>query len=36
VQGRPVKTFVNGLLIMEEQEIVAKAGSGDIIRRDRA
>jgi len=36
VQGRPVKTFVNGLLIMDEQEIVAKAGSGGIIRRDRA
>jgi dihydroorotase (multifunctional complex type) len=36
VQGRPVKTFVNGLLVMDEQEIVAKAGSGDIIRRDRA
>ena len=36
VQGRPVKTFVNGSLIMDEQEIVAKAGSGDIIRRDRA
>jgi len=35
VQGRPVKTFVNGLLIMDEQEIVAKAGSGEIIRRDR-
>jgi dihydroorotase/allantoinase len=36
VQGRPVKTFVNGLLIMDEQEIVAKAGSGGVIRRDRA
>jgi dihydroorotase len=36
VQGRPVKTFVNGLLIMAEQEIVAKAGSGGIIRRDLA
>ena len=36
VQGRPVKTFVNGRLIMDEQEIVAKAGSGGIIRRDRA
>jgi dihydroorotase (multifunctional complex type) len=34
VQGRPVKTFVNGLLIMDEQEIVSKTGSGDIIRRD--
>jgi dihydroorotase len=36
VQGRPVKTFVNGRLIMDGQEIVAKAGSGEIIRRDRA
>jgi dihydroorotase len=35
VQGRPVKTFVNGLLVMDEQEIVAKAGSGGIIRGDR-
>ncbi len=35
VQGRPVKTFVNGLLIMDEQEIVAKMGSGEVIRRDR-
>jgi dihydroorotase (multifunctional complex type) len=35
VQGVPVKTFVNGVLIMDEQEIVAKAGSGEIIRRDR-
>jgi dihydroorotase (multifunctional complex type) len=34
VQGRPVKTFVNGLLVMDEQEIVAKAGTGEIIRRD--
>ncbi len=36
VQGKPVKTFVNGLLIMDEHEIVANAGSGDIIRRDSA
>jgi len=36
VQGKPVKTFVNGLLIMDEQEIVAKPGSGDLIRGDRA
>ena len=36
VQGRPVKTFVNGLLVMNEQEIVAKAGSGEVIRGDRA
>jgi dihydroorotase len=36
VQGRPVKTFVNGLLVMDEQEIVAKPGSGEVIRGDRA
>ena len=36
VQGKPVKTFVNGQLIMDEGEIVAKAGSGDILRRCRA
>ena len=36
VQGRPVKSFVNGQLIMDEQEIVAKAGSGKIIRGGRA
>jgi dihydroorotase len=36
VQGRPVKTFVNGLLVMDEQEIVAKAGSGEVIRGDHA
>jgi len=33
VEGKPVKTFVNGQLIMDEGEIVAKAGSGNIIRR---
>ncbi|MCW4053320.1 MAG: dihydroorotase family protein [Candidatus Bathyarchaeota archaeon] len=32
VQGRPMKTFVNGLLIMDEHEIVAKPGSGEVIR----
>ena len=36
VQGRPAKTFVNGLLIMDEQEIVAKPGSGEVIRGDHA
>ena len=35
LQGRPEKTFVNGLLVMDEQEIVAKAGSGRTLRRDR-
>jgi dihydroorotase len=36
VQGKPMKTFVKGLLVMDEQEIVAKPGSGDIIRGDHA
>lgn len=34
VQGAPVKTFVNGQLIMDEGEIVGKAGSGSVIRRE--
>ncbi len=34
VQGKPVKTYVSGSLIMENQEIVAKAGSGKIVRRN--
>jgi dihydroorotase (multifunctional complex type) len=33
VQGKPAKTFVNGLLVFDEGEIVAKAGSGSIVRR---
>jgi dihydroorotase (multifunctional complex type) len=33
VKGKPVKTFVNGQLIMDNGEIVAKPGSGKIIRR---
>ena len=32
VQGKPVKTIVNGSLIMDDGEIVAKAGSGQIVR----
>jgi dihydroorotase len=32
VEGKAVKTFVNGKLIMDEGEIVANAGSGSIIR----
>jgi dihydroorotase (multifunctional complex type) len=32
VTGKPVKTFVNGELIMDDGIIVAKAGSGQIIR----
>jgi dihydroorotase (multifunctional complex type) len=33
VEGKPAKTFVGGKLIMDEGEIVAKPGSGRIIRR---
>jgi dihydroorotase len=36
VQGKPAKTYVNGLLIMEDGKIVAKPGSGEVIRGDRA
>jgi dihydroorotase-like cyclic amidohydrolase len=32
VEGKASKTFVNGQLIMDEDEIVAKPGSGEIIR----
>jgi len=35
VEGKPVKTFVNGRLIMDDGEIVAKAGSGKVIRREK-
>lgn len=34
VEGKPVKTFVGGRLVMDEGEIVAEAGSGEIIRRE--
>ena len=33
VEGKPVKTYVSGRLVMDEGEIVAEAGSGGIIRR---
>ncbi len=33
VQGKAVKTFVNGLLVFDEGAIVAKVGSGSIVRR---
>jgi dihydroorotase-like cyclic amidohydrolase len=35
VQGKPVKTFVNGSLVFDEEEIIAKAGSGSIVRRGK-
>ncbi len=33
VEGKPVKTIANGRLVMDEGEIVAPAGCGEIIRR---
>ena len=33
VQGSPVKTFVKGTLIMEEQKIIGENGSGSILKR---
>ncbi len=33
VIGKPVKTFVNGILIMDENEIVTKPGSGRVIQK---
>jgi dihydroorotase len=33
VEGKPAKTFVGGQLIMDEGEIIAKPGSGTVIRR---
>jgi len=32
VKGKPTKTFVNGHLVMDDGEIVAKPGTGQIIR----
>jgi len=32
VRGMPTKTFVNGRLVMDEGEIIAKPGAGQIIR----
>jgi len=34
LEGKPVKTFVGGRLIMDDGEIVGEAGSGEIIRRE--
>jgi dihydroorotase len=34
VQGKPVKTYVEGVLVMDEGEIVPHAGCGKIIRRE--
>lgn len=35
IEGKPVKTFVGGRLVMDEGEIIAEAGSGEIIRRGK-
>jgi len=32
VKGKPLKTFVNGQLVMDEGEMVAKPGTGQIVR----
>jgi len=32
VKGKPMKTFVNGRLVMDDGEIVAKPGVGEILR----
>lgn len=34
VEGKPVKTIVDGQLIMDEGEIIAKPGSGHVVRRE--
>lgn len=34
VKGMPIKTIVNGSLIMDDQRIIAKRGSGSILRRN--
>lgn len=35
VQGKPVKTFVGGRLVMDDQEIVAHSGTtGEVLRRE--
>jgi dihydroorotase len=34
VTGKPVKTYVSGQLVFDDDEIVAKPGTGRIIRRE--
>ena len=33
VVGKPAKTFINGVLVFDDSEIVASAGVGEIVRR---
>jgi dihydroorotase (multifunctional complex type) len=33
VQGKPIKTYVSGVLVMDESEIAAKFGTGSVIVR---
>jgi dihydroorotase-like cyclic amidohydrolase len=33
VQGKPIKTYVSGVLVMDENEIAAKFGTGSVIVR---
>ena len=33
VQGKPVKTIVNGQVVFDEGEVIAKPGSGSVVRR---
>ena len=35
VQGKPEKTYVGGLMVFDEGEVVAKPGSGSLIRRGK-
>jgi len=32
VKGKPLKTFVNGKLVMDEGEIVSDSGTGQTVR----
>jgi dihydroorotase len=34
VKGKPIKTFVNGRLVMDEGEVVAKPGTGQVVSPD--
>ena len=35
IVGKPTKTFVNGNLVMDEDEIVTKSGSGKILQKEK-